>query len=57
MNVFRDGQHIPNSPFKITVGETELGNANKVKVSGKGLVEGMANEANEFVVDTRDAGQ
>lgn len=56
VNVFRDGQHISNSPFKIIVGESELGNASKVKVYGKGLEEGMANEVNEFIVDTRNAG-
>ena len=53
----RHGQHIPNSPFKIYVGESEIGNAGKVKVSGKGLTEGMANELNEFFVNTKDAGQ
>lgn len=52
----RHGQHIPNSPFKIYVGESEIGNASKVKVSGKGLTEGMANELNEFFVNTKDAG-
>ena len=57
VNVFRNGAHIPNSPFTITVGESELGNASKVKVYGKGLEEGMANEVNEFVVDTTQAGQ
>ncbi|KAK7490038.1 hypothetical protein BaRGS_00018738, partial [Batillaria attramentaria] len=56
VNVFRNGKHIANSPFKIKVGESELGNAGKVKVYGKGLTEGMANEINEFVVDTREAG-
>lgn len=57
VNVFRHGKHIPNSPFKIYVGETEIGNANKVKVYGKGLTEGMANELNEFFVNTKDAGE
>ena len=57
VNVFRHGKHIPNSPFKIYVGETEIGNANKVKVYGKGLTEGMANELNEFFVNTKDAGK
>ena len=57
VNVFRDGQHIANSPFRITVGESELGNAGKVKVYGKGLKEAMANEVNEFIVDTREAGR
>jgi len=56
VNVYRHGQHIPNSPFKIYVGESEIGNAGKVKVSGKGLSEGMANELNEFFVNTKDAG-
>ena len=56
VNVYRNGQHIPNSPFTITVGESELGDASKVKVYGKGLEEGMANEVNEFVVDTSQAG-
>ena len=57
MNVFRNGKHIANSPFKINVGEAEIGNAGKVKVYGKGLEEGMANEVNEFIVDTREAGE
>ncbi|CAG5133090.1 unnamed protein product, partial [Candidula unifasciata] len=56
VNVFRNGVHIANSPFKITVGESEIGNASKVKVYGKGLQEGTANEVNEFIVDTREAG-
>ncbi|KAL3851735.1 hypothetical protein ACJMK2_015452 [Sinanodonta woodiana] len=56
VNVYRDGIHIANSPFKITVRESELGNASKVKVYGKGLEKAMANEVNEFIVDTRDAG-
>ncbi len=53
----RHGQHIPNSPFKIYVGESEIGNASKVKVSGRGLTEGMANDLNEFFVNTKDAGR
>lgn len=57
VNVYRHGEHIPNSPFKIFVGETEIGNASKVKVYGRGISEGMANEVNEFFVNTKDAGQ
>lgn len=57
VNVYRNGQHIQGSPFRINVGETELGNASKVRVSGEGLERGMANEVNEFVVDTREAGK
>ncbi|XP_021363284.1 filamin-A-like isoform X15 [Mizuhopecten yessoensis] len=56
VNVFRNGTHINGSPFKIYVGESELGNASKVRVDGPGLQTGMANEINEFTVDTRDAG-
>jgi len=56
VNVYRHGQHIPNSPFKIYVGETEIGNASKVKVYGPGLSHGMANELNEFFVNTKEAG-
>ena len=56
VNVLKDGQHIANSPFKIFVGESEIGNASKVKVYGKGLTEGTANEFNEFNVNTKDAG-
>ena len=39
------------------MGESEIGNANKVKVYGKGLTEGMANELNEFSVNTKEAGK
>ena len=56
VNVLRNRQHIPNSPFKIFVGESEIGNASKVKVYGKGLTEGTANETNAFNVNTKDAG-
>jgi filamin len=40
VNVYRDGQHIKNSPFRIHVGSSEIGDASKVKVSGRGLQEG-----------------
>ncbi|CAF3895693.1 unnamed protein product, partial [Adineta steineri] len=32
VNVYRDGKHIKNSPFRIHVGSSEIGDANKVKV-------------------------
>ncbi|EUB60625.1 Filamin-A [Echinococcus granulosus] len=56
VNVFRNGRPIPNSPFKIYVGESELGNASRVRVYGRGLREGLANQNCQFTVDTRDAG-
>ncbi|TNN09515.1 Filamin-A isoform 1 [Schistosoma japonicum] len=56
VNVFRNGRHIANSPFKIYVGESEIGNASKVRIYGTGLREGMANQNCQFTVDTRNAG-
>ena len=40
VNVYRDGQHIKNSPFRIHVGSAEIGDASKVRVYGRGLQEG-----------------
>ncbi|CAM2708294.1 unnamed protein product [Rotaria socialis] len=56
VNVYRDGKHIKNSPFRIHVGSSEIGDATKVKVFGRGLKEGYANQINDFTVVTRDAG-
>ncbi|XP_055906888.1 filamin-A isoform X5 [Eupeodes corollae] len=56
VSVKRMGKHIPNSPFKVTVCEREVGDAKKVKVSGKGLEEGKTHADNIFAVDTRNAG-
>ncbi|CAL8084394.1 unnamed protein product [Calicophoron daubneyi] len=56
VNVFRNGRHIANSPFKIFVGEGEIGNASKVRIYGNGLREGTANQNCQFTVDTRNAG-
>ena len=56
VSIFRNGQPIPKSPFKIVIGTTELGNASKVRVGGRGLTQGMVNELSEFFVNTKDAG-
>ncbi|VVC42331.1 Hypothetical protein CINCED_3A018391 [Cinara cedri] len=56
VSVKRMGQHIVNSPFKITVGEKEVGDAKKVKVTGNGLKDGKTHVENLFTVDTRSAG-
>ncbi|XP_069485637.1 filamin-C isoform X3 [Ambystoma mexicanum] len=56
VSVKKNGKHVTNSPFKIIVGPSEIGDASKVKVSGKGLVEGRTFELSEFIVDTRNAG-
>merc|ERR1719229_565554 len=37
VNVYRNGRHIPNSPFKIFVGDGDVGNARRVRVYGEGL--------------------
>ncbi|XP_046728605.1 filamin-A isoform X11 [Silurus meridionalis] len=56
VSVKKNGKHVTNSPFKIIVGQSEIGDASKVKVFGKGLVEGHTFEVAEFIVDTRNAG-
>ncbi|XP_064175353.1 filamin-C-like isoform X3 [Anguilla rostrata] len=56
VSVKKQGKHVTNSPFKIMVGQSEIGDASRVKVSGKGLVEGRTFEVAEFIVDTRNAG-
>lgn len=57
VSVKKNGKHVTNSPFKIMVGQSEIGDASKVKVFGKGLVEGHTFEVAEFIVDTRNAGE
>uniref|UniRef100_A0A8C8AM42 Filamin C n=1 Tax=Otus sunia TaxID=257818 RepID=A0A8C8AM42_9STRI len=56
VSVRKSGQHVTNSPFKILVGQSEIGDASRVKVWGQGLVEGHTFEVAEFIVDTRSAG-
>ena len=56
VNVYKDRQHIPGSPFKIDVTRNEVGDASRVRVYGEGLYRGHINIINHFVVDTRDAG-
>ncbi|XP_035708450.1 filamin-A isoform X3 [Folsomia candida] len=56
VSVKRMGTHIANSPFKIQVGEREVGDAKKVKTSGTALKEGSTHADNTFNVDTRNAG-
>lgn len=57
VSVKKNGKHVTNSPFKIMVGQSEIGDASKVKVYGQGLVEGQTFEVAEFIVDTRNAGK
>lgn len=56
VSVKKNGKHVTNSPFRIMVGQSEIGDASKVKVLGQGLVEGHTFEVAEFSVDTRNAG-
>lgn len=57
VSVHRDGKHIKNSPFRIEVRQSEIGDASRVKLYGSGLAEGFANQVNEFYVNTKDAGK
>ncbi|XP_053718006.1 filamin-C isoform X4 [Synchiropus splendidus] len=56
VSVKKSGKHVTNSPFKIMVGPSEIGDASRVKVYGQGLVEGHTFEVAEFIVDSRNAG-
>ncbi|CAF95123.1 unnamed protein product, partial [Tetraodon nigroviridis] len=56
VSVKKTGKHVSNSPFRIMVGQSEIGDASKVKVFGQGLIEGHTFEVAEFIVDTRNAG-
>ncbi|XP_041460314.1 filamin-B-like isoform X2 [Lytechinus variegatus] len=56
VSVKKRGQNIPNSPFKIIVGAQEVGDASKVKVTGRGIKEAEAGQTAQFLVDTRNAG-
>lgn len=57
VSVRKNGVHVANSPFKIMVGQSEIGEASRVKAFGKGLVEARTFEMAEFFVDTRNAGK
>ncbi len=57
VSVHRDGKHIKNSPFRIEVRQSEIGDASRVRLYGSGLAEGSANLINEFYVNTKEAGE
>lgn len=57
VNVKRLGNHIQGSPFKINVLDAEIGDASKVKIIGDALKQGKTQTANEFKIDTREAGK
>jgi len=55
VNVMRNEKHIKNSPFKIAVGDKEVGHAGGCKVSGA-TSEAMANFSNVLDIDTSGCG-
>eukprot|EP00095_Tigriopus_kingsejongensis_P006988 maker-scaffold430_size173499-snap-gene-0.40 protein:Tk06988 transcript:maker-scaffold430_size173499-snap-gene-0.40-mRNA-1 annotation:"filamin-a isoform x3" len=56
VSVKRNEKHIKNSPFKIVVKPDDVGDASRVKVTGKALSEGKTQEDNTFHIDTKKAG-
>ena len=56
MNIKKNGRHIPSSPISVMINQSEIGDASRVRVSGRGLSEARTFEPAEFIIDTRDAG-
>uniref|UniRef100_H2ZJ14 Uncharacterized protein n=1 Tax=Ciona savignyi TaxID=51511 RepID=H2ZJ14_CIOSA len=56
VSVKKRNRHVANSPFRIMVGESEIGDASKVKVYGEGKERACVGDTAEFMVDTRRAG-
>uniref|UniRef100_A0A8V1AEP3 Filamin B n=1 Tax=Gallus gallus TaxID=9031 RepID=A0A8V1AEP3_CHICK len=56
VSIKKNGNHVPNSPVTIMVVQSEIGDARRARVYGRGLVEGRTFEMCDFIVDTRDAG-
>ncbi|XP_069501557.1 filamin-A isoform X3 [Ambystoma mexicanum] len=56
VGIKKNGLHIPNSPVKVMISQSEIGDAKRVRVSGPGLTEGRTFETSEFIIDTREAG-
>uniref|UniRef100_A0A8C4R4Z0 Calponin-homology (CH) domain-containing protein n=1 Tax=Eptatretus burgeri TaxID=7764 RepID=A0A8C4R4Z0_EPTBU len=56
VSVRKDSRHIVNSPFMVKMTASEIGDASRVRVSGRGLKEGQTFQMAEFIVDTTNAG-
>ncbi|XP_063147804.1 filamin-B isoform X4 [Candoia aspera] len=56
VSIMKNGSPVPNSPVSIMVVQSEIGDASRARVSGRGLVEGRTFEMCDFIVDMRDAG-
>jgi filamin len=56
VSVKRRGVLLPQAPFRIKVGAQEVGNADRVLVSGAGITQAISQQFNQIVLDTRKAG-
>ncbi|VDK87865.1 unnamed protein product [Litomosoides sigmodontis] len=56
VTVKKNGQITPKSPFRIKVDKSQVGDASKVTVSGKGKSIAICQQYNDVAVDTRNAG-
>uniref|UniRef100_F1KPN0 Filamin-A n=1 Tax=Ascaris suum TaxID=6253 RepID=F1KPN0_ASCSU len=56
ITVKKNGRVIPKSPFRVKVDKTQVGDASKVVVTGKGMATAVCQEFNDIIVDTRHAG-
>ncbi|XP_074538390.1 filamin-A isoform X4 [Halichoeres trimaculatus] len=56
VNIKKNGRHIASSPISVMITQSEIGDASRVRVSGKGLSEARTFEPAEFIIDTREAG-
>ncbi|XP_061075781.1 filamin-A-like isoform X1 [Conger conger] len=56
VNIRKNGRHIPSSPIAVTISQSEIGDASRVRVSGPGLSEAHTFEPAVFLIDTREAG-
>ncbi|XP_034551768.1 filamin-A isoform X4 [Notolabrus celidotus] len=56
VNIKKNGRHIASSPISVMISQSEIGDASRVRVSGKGLSEARTFEPAEFIIDTREAG-
>jgi len=55
VEVMQDGKAIGGSPFKISIDDHHVSNAQKVKVAGH-IKDGMANQWNDVTVNIAEAG-
>nr|XP_061814514.1 filamin-B-like isoform X1 [Nerophis lumbriciformis] len=56
VSITKNERHVANSPIAITIIQSEIGDATRVRAHGDGLVRGTTFSEASFVVDTREAG-